>query len=197
MRKIGIGPNHKKGITEDNRDELRNELYYNAQKNFPGQLRFPERFNLKFDEKCFKEGRSVARKDQSTLFFPQDEEAVGRLALVLKNNLPKAFRSPKYQGVIGVCGELYDNLQFGYYCEEKDIEYYFHFYTLTRQAKIKIETYDQDKEFTKGRHEFTLRSRIQYATRYTNSAGAYFELWGYLYIPKKDQDPFGYPKRNK
>ena len=197
MRKIAIGPNHKEGITEYNRDELRDELYYNARKNFPGQLTFPERFNLKFDEKCFKEGRSIARRDQSTLFFPQDEEAEGRLALVLKNNLPKAFRSPKHQRVIDVCGELYDNLQFGYYCKEKDLEYCFHLYALNEGTRSQIISYDCNPLYSKESHEFTLKARIQYAVRYTNSEGAYFDLWGYLYIPKKDQDKHGNLKRRR
>lgn len=176
-------------------DCINETLYFKMKQHFPKELTFPERFNLHFNEKCFKDGRSINRKDQSTLFYPQDQEATGRLALVLKRNLPKSFISPKHGEIIDVCGELYNNLQFGYYNEKEDVEHYFHFYPLNSQTKIMIEAYDQDQEWDPNHKDFRLRGRIQYATRHTNSAGVYYDNWGYLYIPKSDQDTFGYPKR--
>ena len=165
--------------------ELLDELYHRQQKAFPGELPFPERFNLKLDERCFKEGHVNWHTNNPTLFILDDEHVNTRMALVFKYNLPKSFRDPRRNKIVGICTVLYDNMQFSCSQPDKDLEYHFHFYPLDEKTKSTIISYDNNIVFHPKKHETTLRGRIQYATKYVNSEGAYFDLWGYLYIPKR------------
>ena len=167
-------------------DYLNETLYFKMKKHFPKELTFPERFDLHFNEECFKEGIKLGDRKETD---------INRLDLIFKRNLPKAFTSPKYGKVIDVGCYLYNNLQFGYYNEKEDVAHYFHFYPLNTPTKIMIEVYDQNKEWDPNHTDYRLRGRIQYTSRHINCAGVYYEHGGYLYIPKSDQDAFGYPKR--
>lgn len=173
--------------------ELSDELYHKQRVTFPGQLPFPERFNLKLDEECFNKGKIRERKQeiQKTVDWqgnPISEKQVtvikyeepSRLDQAIRNSFPKSFSPFNH-----VYSELYDNIQIGTSDKDLHLEYNFILYPVDIRVKTMLAAYDTREVYAKSFYGDTLKVRIQYAERYVNSAGARFDCYGYIYLPKR------------
>ena len=178
--------------------ELMDEIYYRQQKTFPGELPFPERINLPLTELAFNSGkrrRIVKKKQQYVKGFGKNRKEwekdvweieyyrPSRLDIAIHNSLPKIIKADQE---LCVHSELYDYIQFSTAIinDKIDLEYQFHIYPIDKRTRVRIESFD---EFDKRLKIFDnpLKIRFQYAVRYTNSAGSYWEIYGYIYIPEK------------
>ena len=178
--------------------ELIDELYHRQQKTFPGELPFPERINLPLTELAFNTGkrrRIVKKKQQYVKGFGKDRkewekdvwiieyDRPSRLDIAIHNCLPKIIKAEQE---LCVHSHLYDHIQFSTAItnDQIDLEYLFHIYPIDKRTKARIESFD---EFDKKLKIFDnpLKIRFQYAARYTNSAGSYWEIYGYIYIPER------------
>ena len=181
-------------------EQLREELYYNARKNFPGELPFSERFDLRLTEGSFNkgivrrkrpemqkivdwQGNLIKEKPVTTITYERDS----RLDQAIKESFPESFKPYSH-----VYSQLYDNIQIGTKNEELDLEYNFQFYPIDSTVKAILINYDTTKTwkaFTSFYQNKTriLRVRIQYAERIVNSAGPRFDCYGYIYIPRSQQ----------
>ena len=179
--------------------DLLDELYHKQQKTFPGELPFPERFNLKLTKDAFNKGnkRTIVKKKQKHVKgFGKDRkewetdisvieyERPSRLDLAITNSLPKLIQNS--ENTDKAHSQLYNNIQFGTAIinDDVDLEYMFHIYPLDSKTANRLKSFD----LTSTWHtlfETPLKVRFQYAARYTNSAGSYWEIYGYIYIPQR------------
>ena len=176
--------------------KLSDELYHKQRKNFPDQLPFPERFNLKLTQEAFNTGK--IRETKSTIRKYVDwkgnttgEEPItvieytdpSRLDRAIRDSFPKSFQPLSY-----VYSQSYDKIQVGTINEEKDLEYNLKLYPRDPRTKSVIISYDTIKTWDMNppdNRNKILRVRIQYAEQIVNSDGARFDLHGYIYIPQK------------
>ena len=179
--------------------DLLDELYHKQRKNFPDELQFPERFNLKLTENAFNKGIIRVKKRDIQKFVdwqgnPIREEPIivieyeqsSRLDKAFEDSFPKSFCPPNF-----VFSELYDNIQLGAKNDELDMEYNFFFNPVDANVTAILQKYDTAKKWEnafsplyKG-NDPTLRVRIQYADRIVNSAGPRWDCYGYIYIPQR------------
>ena len=178
--------------------ELMDELYHRQQKTFPGELPFPERINLPLTELAFNTGkrRRIVKKKQTYVkglgknrkewqenVSVIEYDRPSRLDIAIHNSLPKNIKTDQE---LCVHSELYDNIEFSTSItnDQIDLEYHFTIYPIDARTKNRIIDFD---EFDKKLKIFDnpLKMRFQYAARYTNSAGSYWEIYGYIYIPEK------------
>ena len=173
--------------------ELIDSLYAKQRKNFPDQLPFPERFNLKLDEESFNKGKVRDRKQEIQKIVdwqgnPISEKRVTIIKYEEPSRLDQAIRDsfPKSFSPLGhVYSELYNNIQIGVFNKNLDIEYNLFFHPVDERVKTIITGYDTNEVYAKSFYGDTLKVRIQYAERYVNSAGVRFECYGYIYLPKR------------
>ena len=172
--------------------ELSDELYYTQQKVFPGQLYFPERFDIPLTREAFDTGNrrkiehylqpywNAATKEtyhKKNIRVTYDEPS--RFDLALKPVVEK-----KLHTLTTIYTELYKNIQLLGHNDELDLEYYFYFHFKDGIIANRVQKFDTTDEWFDNL-SLTIRCRLQYAVRYVNSAGARFEIYGYFYIPTK------------
>ena len=173
--------------------ELLDSLYAKQRKNFPDQLPFPERFNLKLDEESFNKGKVRDRKQEIQKIVdwqgnPISEKRVtiikyegpSRLDEAIRNSFSKTFNPFSH-----IYSELYDNIQIGTFNKDLRLEYNLSLHPVDIRVKTILVAYDTREIYAKSFYGDTLKVRIQYAERYVNSAGVRFECYGYIYLPKR------------
>ena len=173
--------------------ELRDDLYTKVRKNFPGELPFPERFNLKLTEDSFNKGKiRLKKKDTQKIVDWKGNlieekpitvlkyEAPSRLDCAIKNSFPKSFNPLNL-----VHSYHYDNIEISTNDEDLDLEYNLTLYPADKRVETMLLAFDINEAYHKSFYGDTLKVRIQYAERIVNSAGPRFDMYGYIYIPKK------------
>ena len=173
---------------------LLDELYHRQKKNFPGELLFPERFNLKLTEDNFNNGKIRNRKRDLQKYTDWqgsptkyesitviEYEAPSRLDQAIRASFPKSFSPFSH-----IYSQLYENIEVGTFNEELDLEYNFFFHPADDRVKTMLMGHDTRETYAKSFYGDTLKVRIQYAERIVNSAGARFDCHGYIYIPKRN-----------
>lgn len=175
--------------------ELKQELLPNAQKQWgKDELPFPQYFDLKITKDDFCNSTTTIEETDiphPNVFIPTAEYAFWRLQKILQNKLPRSLK-PLLSKNNKLHTQIYVdkntqimNIQFGKYNEEKDIEYNFNLAADKKVSAILIRMADWLTEWTFKRKEQHIRGRITYCPRYTNCAGSYYDIYGYLYTPKK------------
>ncbi|MXV76049.1 hypothetical protein F4Z99_17465 [Candidatus Poribacteria bacterium] len=173
--------------------ELRNDLYRKVRKNFPNELPFPERFNLKLTEASFEEGNIRLKKSDTQKIVdwqgnPIEEkpitvleyQAPSRLDCAIRNSFPKSFNPLNV-----VHSYFYNNIEVGTSDESLDLEYNLTLHPADKRVETMLLAFDINEVYHKSFYGDTLKIRIQYAERIVNSAGPRFDLYGYIYIPQK------------
>lgn len=193
---------HFKNFKKENplaAEQLREELYYNARKNYPGELPFPERFNLKLDTENFQKGLSARQLNNIEIIsigWSPSEDRINdiqenhRLTRLIRNTLPKIFKDQKLDRVLDAWAIDVNNIQFA--CQKENIrdewdnpmEYHFMLYPADDKTQRLLKRYNQSQVLFKDL-DTILRVRLHYANRIINTAGARFEITGYIYTPRK------------
>ena len=169
--------------------QLKEERYYKQQEKYPKELYFPQYFNIKLDKVSFQQGKQWGQNDEN------------RFAIAIHKNIPKKFDLQTFKDKTRIQASVFtqvfsnndqtvktesSNIQFGTYNKELDLEYYFHFSAIDKQTQDKIFRFERTGNWhPRSFGQNPLRFKIQYATRYTNSAGSYWQLYGYIYIPNR------------
>ena len=176
--------------------ELLDELYHKQRKNFPNELPFPERFNLKLTEDAFNTGiRRKKKWDVKKIVDwkgnPIREESVTVITYKIGSRLDKAFETSIPKSVLRplshVYTELYNNMQIGSKDDALDLEYNFFFHPADKRIETILQSFDTELKWNEAFQFYRdkpLRVRIQYAERIVNSAGPRWDCYGYIYLPK-------------
>ena len=181
--------------------QLIDELYHKQRKNFPNELPFPERFNLKLTEDSFNKGIIRQKKKEIQKIVDWKGNLIrevpntiiqyqrgSRLDKAIEDSFPKAFHPLNV-----VYSELYDNIQIGTENDKLDLKYNFFLNSADNAVKSNLINYDTIKHFSMrppDAQKENLRVRIQYAERIVNSAGPRWDCYGYIYIPKRKGQPY-------
>ena len=176
-------------------DSLTDDLYQKRKKQFPDELPFPERFNLKLTEDSFNKGKTRNLKNDTEKLVDWKGNLISekpitvieynspsRLDQAIHDSFPKSFKPLNV-----IHSYFYNNIEVGTSNKALDLEYNFHFYPADKRVETILMAYDTREVYTKSFYGDTLKVRIQYVSGNLNSEGYYYEIWGYIYIPKKEK----------